>query len=155
LRVSPPQAETLDKAHGRLEIRRIWTSTQLNDYLTFPYVKQVFVIQREITRIKTGKTSMEIVYGLTSLAEEKASPQQVLAYNRGHWSIEIKVHYVRDVTFDEDRSQVRTHQGPQMMATLRNFAMSVIRLLGLKSIPSALRNFAAKPSLAMTALGIR
>lgn len=154
MRVFPPQFETFDKAHGRLEIRRIWASTRLNDYIAFPYAQQVFAVQREITQIKSNKKSIETVYGITSLPQENAMPELLLEYNRGHWSIENKVHYVRDVTFDEDRSQVRTKQGPQVMASLRNFAMGVIRLLGLTSIASALREFAAKPSLAISVLGM-
>jgi predicted transposase YbfD/YdcC len=70
---SPPH-ETLDKAHGRLEVRRIWTSTELNGYLNFPYVGQVFVIQRETTNPVTGQWRLETVYGLTSLTPEKATP---------------------------------------------------------------------------------
>lgn len=83
-----------------------------------------------------------------------ALPKQILEYNRGHWSIENKLHYVRDVTFDEDRSQVRTKNGPNVMASLRNFAISIMRLLKMKNIASSIRHMAAKPHLAMKAVGL-
>src|SRR5260370_13829587 len=84
----PPQHETVEKGHGRLEVRRIWTSTELNDYLQFPYVAQVFVIQRETTNLMTGECRTETAYGLTSLSREKASPFRFLALNPCHWLIE-------------------------------------------------------------------
>lgn len=152
--VFPLGAETCDKAHGRLEIRRIWTSTALNAYLNFPYAAQVFRIERQRTELKTDKTQLDIVYGITALAPQQANPERLLHLNRHHWSIENRSHYVRDVTFDEDRSQVRTRNGPSVMATLRNFAISLLRLLGVTSIPSQLRAYARKPHLALGLLGV-
>ncbi len=152
--VSPLGAETCEKGHGRLEVRRIWTSTALNDYLDFPYAAQVFRIERERTELKTDKTELEIAYGVTALAPQQANPERLLDLNRHHWSIENRSHYVRDVTFDEDRSQVRTRNGPSVMATLRNFAISLLRLLGVTSIPSQLRAYARKPHLVLRLLGV-
>jgi len=155
LEKKPYQYETIEKGHGRLEIRRIWTSTALNDYVNFPHVQQVFLIERLTTSIKTGKERHELVCGVTSLTPQQASPEEVLNYNRGHWGIENREHYVRDVTFDEDRSKVRTQQGPRMMAALRNLVISVCRLLKLgDNIAQATRAFARKPHLAMQAIGI-
>ena len=151
-RVFPPQHETVGKEHGRIEVRRIWCSTAINDYVNFPHVGQVFAIQRIITDVKRSKTTEEIIYGVTDLDVKDASPEEILQYNRGHWSIANKIHYVRDVTYDEDRSNVRKKNGPQVMACLRNFAMSILRLLNVNKIASALRDFAAKPSLALTVL---
>ncbi len=82
--------------HGRIETRKIWTTTELNDYLNFPHVGQAFVIQRESTDKKTGKYSCDIAYGITSRTPEQADPQRVLATNRGHWSIENSCHYIID-----------------------------------------------------------
>ena len=96
----------------------------------------------------------EITYGITALTPERANPAQLLQLNRAHWSIENRSHYVRDVTFDEDRSQVRTRNGPRVMATLRNFAISLLRLLGVTRIPSQLRAYARKPHLALRLLGV-
>jgi len=73
---------------------------------------------------------------------------------RGHWGIENKSHYVRDVTFDEDRSQIRKKSGPRVMATLRNFVISILRLIRHQNIARALRDIAAKPHLALNLIGI-
>ncbi|MFQ5688233.1 MAG: ISAs1 family transposase [Candidatus Scalindua sp.] len=150
----PPQHQTTDKGHGRIEIRQIWTSTDLNEYLDFPYVKQVFCIRRDFTYIKTGKISEETVYGITSIEKEKAAPDRLLDLNRGHWSIENRLHYVRDVTFDEDRSQIRSKNAPKIMATFRNFAISLFRSINLNNIAKALRTFAAKPLSALSLIGL-
>lgn len=95
----PPHHVTLDKAHGRVEERKIWASSELDGYIDFPYVAQVFRIERNITKLKNN--------GITSLTEEKASPEKILELNRGHWKIENRLHWVRDVTYDEDRSRIR------------------------------------------------
>jgi predicted transposase YbfD/YdcC len=76
-----------------------------------------------------------------------------LQYNRGQWSIEDRLHYVRDFTYDEDRSQVRRKNGPRMMACLRNFAISILNLLGLKKIAQAVRYFTSRPHKTLAALG--
>jgi predicted transposase YbfD/YdcC len=150
----PPEHETIEKGHGRLEIRRIWTSTEINDYVRFPYCGQVACLERYSENLKSGKTRRETVYLITSLSPEKATAERVLNVNRGQWGIENRIYYVRDVTFDEDRSQVRTKCGPRMMAILRNFAISILRLTGVKNIAKALRTMAAKPHLALRLIGI-
>jgi len=145
----------LDKQHGRLEIRQIWTSPQLNEFVDFPYVGQVARIERTSHQVKSGKTHTEVVYVITSLSTEQASPQRLLALNRGHWEIENRLHWVRDVTFAEDHSQIRTGAGPQMMAMLRNLAISLLRLRhGAPWIAQALRDLAARPHLALALLGL-
>ena len=125
-----------------MEVRQIWTSTDLNGYLDFPYAAQVFAIHRETTEIVTQKFRSETVYGLTSLKPEDADPKRLLALSRNHWSIENRLHWVRDVTFDEDRCQVRRGAGAQVMASLRNLAISLLRMAGARYIPSALRRCA-------------
>ena len=100
---------------------------------------QVFCLRRTTTGLTTGTTRTETVYGVTSLAPAQASPAQLLALVRGHWTIENRLHWVRDVTFDEDRSQIRRGAGPQVMATLRNLAISLLRLAGAPFIAPALR----------------
>lgn len=94
----------------------------------------------------------ETVAGITSLF--RASATQLLKYNRGQWSIENRLHYVRDWTYDEDRSQVKTKHGPRMMACLRNFAISLLRLLNFKNIAQAVRNLAGKPHLIPRLIGL-
>jgi predicted transposase YbfD/YdcC len=112
--------------HGRIEIRKIWTTPELNEYLTFPHIGQAFLIQREVTEKKTGKHSCEIAYGLTSQTPKQADPKSVLAVNRGHWSIENSCHYIIDWNYDEDRSRIRTGYGPENITRLRRFAVTLI-----------------------------
>lgn len=100
---------------------------------------QVFRLQRQVTDLGTGTARREAVYGVTSLAPAQASPARLLALVRAHWTIENRLHWVRDVTFDEDRSQIRRGAGPQVMATLRNLAISLLRLAGAPFIAPALR----------------
>ena len=95
-----------------------------------------------------------MAYGLTSLSPARANPARLLALTRGHWAIENKVHWVRDVTFDEDRSQVRKHAGPHGMASLRNAAVSLLRLAGVTNIAAGLRRCAWQPTLALRLIGI-
>ncbi len=143
----------MDKGHGRLETRRIWTSTDLNSYLDFPHCGQVACIERSRESLRTGKINTEVAYLITSLSPERAAPEQLLSINRGHWSIENRSHYVRDVIFDEDRSQVRTQAGPRVMATLRNLAISLLRLRGFKNIAQAIRSLVAKPYRVLSFIG--
>jgi len=101
-----------------------------------------------------GKESEETAYGITSLRKEDASAERLLELNRGHWEIENKIHYVRDVTFDEDRSQIRKGNGAHIMASLRNLVIGIFRLLGFKYIPDAIRYFSMRLEAALQVLGI-
>ena len=112
--------------HGLIVTRRIWCSTALNDYLDFPYVGQVFVIERGSLNKKTGEQTREIALGITSRTPQQASPQRVLAVNRALWSIE-SVHYIIDWNYDEDRSRSRTGFGPENITRLRRFAVGILK----------------------------
>lgn len=147
-----PQAVTYDAGHGRVEVRCLQATTALNDYLTFPGVQQVFCLDRRVTR--HGKTSTERVYGLTSLSPVRASAAQLLTFTREHWHCENKSHWVRDVTFDEDRSQVRQGHLPHVMAALRNAVIGLLRANQYPNIAKALRYFAAQPERALALLGL-
>ena len=125
--------------HGRIEIRKIWTTTELNSYLNFPHVGQAFLIQRESINKKTGEYSCEIAYGITSRTPKKADPQRVLATNRGHWSIENSCHYIIDWNYDEDRSRICKGHGPENITRLRRFAISIIKLKGVRSVAQKMR----------------
>lgn len=114
------------RGHGRDETRRIWVTSDLNDYLTFPHVGQAFAIERTIIHRKTGTRTQELVYGITSRTKDDADAQRLLEINRGHWSIENSCHYVLDWNYDEDRSRIRTGYGPENVTRLRRFAISVI-----------------------------
>ena len=137
-----------------MEHRRLLASTALNDYVDFPYVAQVCRIEREVTELKSGKQRQETVFAITSLTPAQAEPDKLLSFNRGQWAIENRSHYVRDVTFDEDRSCIRVGHGPAMMACLRNFAIALARLRGFTNIASALRAFAHQPRRALAAVGV-
>jgi predicted transposase YbfD/YdcC len=125
--------------HGRIEIRKIWTTTELNEYLDFPHVGQAFVIQRESTDKKSGQYSCEIAYGITSRTSQQADPQRVLATNRGHWSIENCCHYIIDWNYDEDRSRISKGYGPENITRLRRFAISIIKSKNPRSVPQKMR----------------
>lgn len=124
---TPDFVEVTPPDHGRIETRSIWCSTAVNKYLKFPSVGQVFLIKRETVNKKTSKSTCEIVVGLTSQTPAQASPEKVLAVNRGHWCIEA-AHYVIDWNFNEDRSRIRTKFGPENTTLLRRLATSVLRL---------------------------
>jgi len=89
------------------------------------------------------------VYFITSLPPERADAASLLRFQRGHWQIENGLHYVRDVTFDEDRSTVRSGGAPQTLAACRNLAMALLRRSGLTSIASGLPTFAGRPHAAI------
>jgi predicted transposase YbfD/YdcC len=151
--------------HGnRIEERVLRTSTALVECYTgsdgsaggeelWAGLEQVLQIKRTVTNKRSGRTTTNIAYAITSLSPEKANPQQLLQAWREHWHIENKLHWVRDVTFDEDRSTVRSGSIPQVMAALRNTAISLMRLLGMANIAKACRYYAAHPALVLAALG--
>lgn len=128
-----------EKGHGRIETRKIQVSLALDGYIAFPYAQQVFRIERRVCKTRGEFVREETVYGITSLSPQKAAAAAILELNRGHWEIENRLHWVRDVTFDEDRSQVRTKAGPRTMATLRNLTISLLRLQGSRNIARDLR----------------
>jgi predicted transposase YbfD/YdcC len=147
-------ARTVDIGHGRIEQRHITTSEALMDYSDWPGLAQVFELGRHVIIQKTGEERVEVVYGVTSLRPEQATPGRLLDLVRGHWHIENKSHWVRDVTFDEDRSQVRCGNIPQVMAALRNTVIGLLRWAGHTNIAAACRRLAAQPAQALALIGI-
>jgi predicted transposase YbfD/YdcC len=133
--------------HGRIETRKIWTTTELNHYLDFPHVQQAFVIQRESVEKKTGQISQDIAYGVTSRKPEEATPRQLLAINRAHWSIENSCHYILDWNFDEDRSRIRTGYGPENISRLRRFVIGVIKAKCVRSVAQKMRKLTCNTRL--------
>lgn len=129
--------------HGRRERRSIWVSSELNDYLNFPGVGQVFAVRRDTVEVKSGKRRCETTYAITSLTTEAATPQRLLSLNRGHWTIEA-MHHILDWSFDEDRSRIRTGHGPENMTRLRRFAIGLICARGL-GVAQTMRNLARNP----------
>lgn len=135
-----------EKGHGRIETRKI-TVSESRDIIEFPGVNQVFMIERWIKR--NGKDTYEKVFGLTSLLKQKANAKNIFQMVRSHWSIENCSHWVRDVTFDEDRSQIKDSEIAQFMTLFRNIAIGLIRFDGFINISKALRYYASNPILAL------
>src|SRR5215510_8161779 len=104
---------------------------------------------------KTGQERDEVVYGVTSLTVARATPSRLLELVRGQWHIQNSSHWGRDVTFDEERSQVRCGHIPQVMAALCNTTIGLLRLAGYANIAAACQRFAAQPDLALTVIGIK
>lgn len=145
-------ATTVDKGHGRRERRMLKATTALNDYLDWPGVAQVGQIDSEVVR--DGRTSQEVRYFITSVSRPRAGAAELLDWSRGHWSIENRSHYVRDVTLGEDASRIRKGSGPQVMAALRNATIGVLRATGATNIAESLRRNAARVGELFTKLGI-
>ena len=141
-----------NKGHGRLEVRTLTTSSQLNDFLDWPFLQQVFRLERRITISKTGKTRHEIVYGVTSLSAEQASPSQLLQMLRSYWQIENGLHYPRDVTLHEDHTRFKKHSAAHNMAIINNLILALLAKSDFLFVPSARRYFAAHPDHALALL---
>jgi predicted transposase YbfD/YdcC len=144
------EACTTDLHRGRKEVRHIKVTSALCNYLQqdWPGVVQVAQLTRTVMVKKTGKTSIEVVYIITTLSREQASAERLLELVRGHWCIENRSHYVRDVTFLEDRSRLRTGNAPQMMAALRNLVITLIHRHGSSRIASTRRSLSSHPDRA-------
>lgn len=137
------RAETLSKGHGRLETRVVESSPFLNDFLDWPGLGQVMRRTCRRLHLKTGKVSQDVTYGLTSLGWDEAGPELLEQVMRGHWTIENRSHYVRDVTLGEDRCPIHVGHAPQALAALRNGLIGLLRAKGWSSIAHAVRFYAA------------
>jgi predicted transposase YbfD/YdcC len=132
-----------EKGHGRIEKRRLTVSGELKGYLDWPYVEQVFKLEREFKQMNTGKITHEVVYGITSLTAQEADAERLLDLTRRHWGIESGLHYRRDVTLHEDRGRVRTGYAAHTVAVINNVVLGLFARLGYTSAPEARRHFAA------------
>ncbi len=137
-----PATSTVTTSHGR-RVRRTIKAVTAPTWLDFPGAAQVVQVRR--TRILKGRKTTEVVYAICSLDMIAAPRASVATWLQGHWSIENALHWVRDVVFDEDRHQLRTGSGPQVMATLRNTAISLLRLAGHTRIAAGLRHHSRNP----------
>jgi predicted transposase YbfD/YdcC len=134
----PVTATDDTRGHGRIETRTLKVLTAARG-IGFPHARQIIQITRNRVVTATGERSTEVVYSICSAAFELARPAMIAAWLRQHWCIENGVHWVRDVTFDEDRSTVRTGAAPQVLASLRNTALNLHRLRGADNIAEACR----------------
>ena len=152
-RATARSATTTDRAHGRTETRTLHATTRLCAYLAqyfpFPRIAQVARLVRTVR--EKGRTSVETVYLITSLSPRRADAARLLALIRGHWSVEVR-HRIRDVTFGEDDSRLRSGEAPQVMAALRNLALTLIRRAGVTAIAAYRRHLAAHPGTALRLL---
>jgi predicted transposase YbfD/YdcC len=135
-----PAHRVTTTGHGR-RVTRTVKVVAAPAWVTFHGAAQVAQLRRTVTR--AGKKTVEVVYLITSADVRTATPSTLAGWVQGHWGIENRLHWVRDVTFDEDRSRVRTGAAPQVMATLRNTVISLLRLAGWTNIAQALRHHAA------------
>lgn len=145
-------ARTVNKGHGRLEIRELVATTELNDFLAKEWtgVAQVFRLTRRIS--EEGQWRCEVVYGITSLSPKLVSPARLLEVVRDHWKIENRLHWRRDVTLREDHCQVRKGQAPRVLAVLNSFLLALLDFLGVSNVPQQMRRFDAQPALAIRLL---
>lgn len=134
--------------HGsRIEVRALQASSALTAaYCGWTGLQQVFRIERQRINKRTGARSVKVVFGITSLTPAQADAKRLAALNRGHWGIENRLHWVRDVHFGEDASRIRTGQAPQVMAIFRNLAIGLLSLYGYDSPIEGLRHCAWNPA---------
>ena len=138
-------SKSVQKGHGRLEQRELWSSTQMNDWFETQWagVAQVFRLRRHV---KDGdKEREETVYGLTNLPRKKANASRLLAFQQAHWRIENRLHWRRDVTLGEDACQIRMTGAPQALAALNGGVLALMDWLHVPNVASQMRHFCAHP----------
>ena len=138
-------SKSVQKGHGRLELREIWSSTQMNEWFETEWagVAQVFRLRRHVK--DSDKEREETVYGLTNLPRKKANASRLLAFQQAHWRIENRLHWRRDVTLGEDACQVRTTGAPQALAALNGGVLALMDWLHVPNVASQMRHFCAHP----------
>ncbi len=147
------RVKTVDKQAGRIEERTLTVSQLLNDYLDWPYVQQVFKLERRFSDLATGKVQQQIEYGLTDLPADQAPPERLLEIVRSLWGIENGLHYRRDVTFQEDRTRMTQPSMGRAMAIINNLIISLLNLKGFRNHAQARRRFDAHPHEAIALIG--
>ena len=149
LRTDFQSATHTTKGHGRLETHTLTTSALLNMTSDWPHLAQVFQLVRDVRELKTGKSSHEIIYGITSLPTTSASARRLLTLHRRHWAIENELHYTRDVTFHEDACTLALGTAAQAIACLNTLVLGLLHLRGFTAIADARRRFSAIPAEAL------
>jgi hypothetical protein len=145
-------AETTSKGHGRRARHSLEVSTRLAGHLDWPGLEQVCRLTR--TTCRGGKWTTEVDYAITSAPRSLAGAAELLRCWRGHWDIENRSHYVRDVTFQEDACRIRTGSAPQNLAALRNATIALLRFHGHTNLAAALRACTWKTQQLLATLGI-
>lgn len=142
----------VEKSHGRLTTRRLTACSLLRDSSDWPYLQQVFKIERDSVCLRTGIRQTEMAYGITSLTASQAAPADLLRLNRGHWGIENGLHYRRDVTLQEDAGRTTTTAFGHVMAALNNLVIGLTIGRGWRNLAQARRYFDAHPDQALRLL---
>jgi hypothetical protein len=145
-------ATTVDKGHGRVEVRTIRTTTLLTSGSKWPGLRQGIELRRE-RRLK-GKVDVEVSYAITSLPPDEAGAGRLLAFVRDHWTIENQLHDVRDVTLGEDACRVRTKSAPQVLAALRNAVVHLLAGVPADNHPAAIETLQVNSDRAHKLIGI-
>jgi predicted transposase YbfD/YdcC len=154
-KASTNYSKNVNKEHGRLEIRELWTATAAGDYPHWPDVAQVFCLRRRRWALKAKKFSDTYVYGITSLSPAETSPADLITITRDHWAaIENGLHWVRDVLMGEDASSTRKPGAPQVRAIFRNIVINLARMAGFPSISEAIDAFSADSTKSLALLGL-
>ena len=138
--------------HGRIEARRLDAFTLPERVLSFEHARQAMRVMRERTDLRTGETTTETVYAITSVTPDRASPEQLLAWNRGHWAVENANHYRRDASLGEDASRIRARHAPANNATLNNIALAIVFHRGFRHVPEANLHFMMRREDALDAI---
>ncbi|MFF3870020.1 ISAs1 family transposase [Micromonospora sp. NPDC001898] len=150
----PVQDETSARGHGRYDIRRLQAVTCTGALaLDFPHAVQALRVRRRRLNLATGRWSTVTVYAITNLTAAQAGAADLADGLRGHWAVEA-LHHIRDMTYGEDASRLRTGNAPRVMATLRNTAISLLRLAGITTIAQALRHNGRNPYRPLRLLGL-
>lgn len=140
----------VNKGHGRLETREIWSSTQMNEWFEKDWagMAQVFMIRKVVK--KKEEEVIKLSYGITNVPRAKADAKRLLALRRNHWQVENRLHYRRDVTLLEDASQVRTRGVPEALAALNAGLLALMDFMGVKNVAKQMRHFCAQPHEALS-----
>ncbi len=149
----PVASRQHNRGHGRQEHRTL-KAAAVAVGLAFPHAAQAICLTRQIRPLDGGRWRTVTIYAITSLDAHQATPAQLAAWIRGHWQIEA-LHHLRDVSYGEDASQIRTGSGPQAMAALRNLAIGILKTAGHASIAAACRHHARDATRTLETLGLR
>lgn len=145
-------AQTVNKGHGRIETRHLTVTADLRENSTWPYLAQVFRLERTTILVASGHTRHEVAYGLTSLTPAQAGPERLLELVRTHWQQENGLHYRRDVTLQEDATRIKHWPVARVWASLNNLVLGLLARTGYASLPQARRHFDAHPDIGLQLL---
>ncbi len=129
-------------------------TTEINEYIDFPHAGQAFKIQRIARNRKTGKSTQEIVYGITSKSPDLATAEKILSDNRQHWCIENSCHYIIDWIYDEDRCRISKGYAPENISRLRRFAVGLLKSKGVRNVSQKVRQLSFSPRMVFDYLRI-